>query len=604
MTVTVEVAHAAAGRLRVRIPQLADDRDFTHQLADWVSALDGVEEMRINGMARSLIIEYSPAVLTESALLDQISGYIQQADRVPLDSEPLPSETQLLDRPVISDWEHLPLPFLSLGLALVTAPLELPPLLFGVALVGAALPWLTRAADSIVQDGRPNVDLLDSLWMFLHALRGEFVAPALKTTLVGLRRTFRGTTSDERAAQAQAPLDFAPDLTWMELGRLQQRIPLTAMEVGDRLVVATNQLIPVDGIILTGAATIDAAEMTRETLPSHCTVGQAVYAGSRVVAGEVEILVQRLGDQTRAAWIAHLIKTLPVYSTDVGTQQAMLSHWAVVPTILGSATLFAFTGALGPAISPLQLDFGSGVQISMPTAILSALVYAARSGIYIRSGRALEALAHSSAVVIYHPTDAFTQRQDFREAIAHLEAQGMIVQDLNHLPPSEIAAVVHDLHRQGKTIAWIGDAIPEFASHAHADVSVAMARPGDLNLESADVLLLEEDWHHLILAIAIAKQALAVVYQNTAAIVIPNLVVVLGGVFLGFPPIIAVCTNNCTALMAELNGLAAFANWQPPLVQPALSLPPDIPTPAVANPTVDHETPFPFLNSLYSWQLT
>jgi len=120
------------------------------------------------------------------------------------------------------------------------------------------------------------------------------------------------------------------------------------------------------------------------------------------------------------------------------------------------------------------------------------------------------------------------------------------------LPKNKIE-VVCGLHNDGRTVAFVGEGINDAAALAHADVSVSFAGGCDLARETADVVLLDNDLSCLTYAIDIAKQAMEIVYTNTAIAVIPNIAVVLAGIVFALDPILEVIISNGSAIIAELN---------------------------------------------------
>jgi hypothetical protein len=111
--------------------------------------------------------------------------------------------------------------------------------------------------------------------------------------------------------------------------------------------------------------------------------------------------------------------------------------------------------------------------------------------------------------------------------------------------------LVSALCHQGKTVAFVGDSHDEVA-RSEASVSIAFATDQEMAQIAADVVLLDDSLEGLHQAIAIARRALEVVYQNTAIIVVPNLLIQIGGgMILGVNPVINVITNNSSAFVAE-----------------------------------------------------
>jgi cation transport ATPase len=487
-----QIVHTTQGRIRIRVPQLSQDPQLGDRVQQCLAALPFVTSVRINPAARSVIVAYTPDSINSSVVQECLLSCIAQAataqpaspsvdfmdaaadatDRANWESE---AEADLQTE---TDWQRLGLPLISLGLAVLAAPWELPPLVVGAAIAGAAFPWFHRAGDHLFNQRYLSVDLLDALWMGLHTLNGQFVAPALKTSLVGLRADLRDHTR------------------------------------GDRL--------------------------------------------------------------STQGYVAELLRTEPVYDTRIATQQAAFARSAVLPTLFLGAGIFATTGMYAAAIAPFQLDFGSGIQLSLRSVFLSALVDAARNGVYIRSAGALETLAGIDAIVCDHaellqpPLVQNSLRNWGIEVHCLLPGQ----------PRSERLDLLMQLQDRGKSIAFLGHGESDFGPQDQGCLSIAFAHPQEYNSITTDILLLEADALGLLGAIAVARLTLQRVYENTALIVIPNLVVVAGGVFWGLHPLWNVITNNLTALMAEF----LLGNPFPFQFPPVLANAQRIPGIATANP--------------------
>ncbi|QIR35861.1 hypothetical protein HCG51_03215 [Tolypothrix sp. PCC 7910] len=574
-----QVVHSTQGRCRIRVPRLADDLEFAENLNRLVESLQFVTKVRINPAASSLIVDYKVSRVNLEDAQKYLStciekaSCIQQANLIETSNEEAIEESDLI--PEVNQWRDLGLPLLSLSLAIFAAPLELPPLLIIMAIAGAAMPWFNRAADSIVNQRHPNIDLLDSAWMTLQVIQGQYIAPSLKTSLVEIRRSLRGTVEEAREQKALEFLNYLHEDIWVQRDQLQPAVRAIELQVGDRITIHAGEIIPVDGRILSGSGLVDCSYLTSIDTPIHYSLGQEIYASSRLLEGELSISVERTGENTRLGLIAHLMQSTPVHDTHIGVQQAEFVKNAIVPTLVLGGTIFAATGNLGAAISPFQFDFGSGIPISISTTILSALTYAVQNGIYIRSGRVVELLTQLNTLVIYDSALLYinTTASDCIQAIATLQEQGITIYlvsedslakttmlakkfgiHANHIlaesHPQQQANLVDGLRSQGGCVAVLGN------GDCHADISVSLAFRGNVCTETADVVLLDQQLQGLIYAIAIAKRAMEVVYQNTATIVVPNLMMQIGGgMVLGVNPIWNVIVNNSSAFIAEfLNG--------------------------------------------------
>lgn len=584
-----QIVHSTFGRYRIRIPQLAYDSDFARKLQALVESLHFVTEVRINTPASSLIVNYQDNVCSQTAL-EKIVSCIQTVDCVEIIlKEPLPEGQDLI--PEVNQWKDLGLPVVSLTLAMLATPLELPVFLVVLAIAGAATPWFNRAFDSLYNQRQPNIDLLDSAWMTMQTVRGQFIAPALKTVLVEMRRTLRGNTTQTREEQSLSVLNDLDQYVWVESEGEQQHIHISDLQEGDRLLVKSGEMILADGIVVYGYGLIDTQNFTGNSTPVVCSEGKDVYASTVLLEGRLCILVKRTGLNTRAGLAALLNDLAPVHDTKIGALQAEFVRNAIFPTLALGGTIYLMTGNIGAAISPYQFDFGSGVPISLSTKVLQALTYAVLQGIYIRSGGILEALSQINAIVFDLEVLALDAPETI-EAIAILQSQNIeiyLVSDApgsmaidhairlginpNHVcaeaPLSQKINLIHGLQHQGKTVAFVADEQDEVVRLAQAHISISFAKTSQILDTTADVVILEDDLRGVTHAIAIAKRAIETVYENTATIVIPNILMQIGGgILMGVNPVYNVIVNNSTAFIAEFfNGSRPLfeKNFLPPL---------------------------------------
>lgn len=163
-----------------------------------------------------------------------------------------------------------------------------------------------------------------------------------------------------------------------------------------------------DGRLLKGRALIDEQQLTGESMPVVREQGQPVYASTIVQESQLYICVEHVGAETRAGQIMRVMQDAPVHDTRIENYAAKVADRAVLPTLLLSGAVLAVTRNPSRAASILITDFATGIRVSAPTTILAALTAAARRGILIRSGRALELLGKVDTFV-FDKTGTVTQ---------------------------------------------------------------------------------------------------------------------------------------------------------------------------------------------------
>jgi len=705
-SVKYSTIHQNARRIRLHVPRLATDSGYASKLHTLVESLNCVTSVRINQVIGSLAVEYDYKASESDIACSQqkLFDLIEQVLCAEVDNLKVPIQTQKDEASSheIEYMERLGLPALALTLSLgAVFGLPFSPVLTGAVVLVAAIPVIKRAIEGIQIEQQLNIDFLDSLAISLHTLNGNYFAPSFMLGLIEGGEVIRDLTARGSERASLDLLDCLGEYALVQRDGIEMQILVKEIVQGDKVIVYPGDKIPVDGHIVKGIGLIDQCKLTGESVPVTRTEGDEVFASTLVVDGNMTILVERTGNNTRAGVIVSLMQSAPVHDTRIENYAAMIANQMVVPTLLIGIGVGVFSGDLNRAIALLTLDLGTGIRVSVPTTILSALTYAARNGVFIRSGRAIEMLARIDTVV-FDKTGTLTQGHagvtgikltdagcEEKEVLAlaataeqglthpvaeaivrharntevtlydcetweykvglgvvatikgmqilvgshrlmaqenisldyldqhypniksgsnslvyvasngqligvilysdppRLESKGVIQElrnmdidsymlsgDVTHIArviasdlgmepdniyaeafPERKVEVVRSLHDSGKTVAFCGDGINDSAALAYADVSISFAGATDIARETADVVLMEDDLQGLIQAIKIAKQAMEIIWQNTAIVAVPNLGAVFAGVLFALDPVLAIIINNGSAILAELNGL-------------------------------------------------
>lgn len=128
--------------------------------------------------------------------------------------------------------------------------------------------------------------------------------------------------------------------------------------------------------------------------------------------------------------------------------------------------------------------------------------------------------------------------------------------------PQQKAKVVRDLHRSGRTVAFVGDGLNDSVALAYADVSVSFEGGSEIARETADVVLMNNNLLDLLEAIAIARQTRNAIDQNTTLVVLPNLIALGLASSIGLNPLAATAIHNGSAIAAGMNSLRPLIQHQ------------------------------------------
>ncbi|MEH1840542.1 MAG: heavy metal translocating P-type ATPase [Nostoc sp.] len=693
--VTYSVVHTTLGRVRFRLPRLRCDADYARRLEMLLTADALVKNVSVKPAAMSVAVTYKSDKVSDGKMRSHLHDLIQAASQVVVLKNSTSSETEKE-----ASWPGLQLSAVATTLAVLAGPLGLPipPLIVALPIALATLPVVQRAWVDIRVERKLNIDFLDLMAIVITTFQGQFLTPSLMLGLIEVGENIRDRTARSSAQQTLDLLSSLGQFVWVERNGEKQQIPIQDVQRGDTVIIYPGEQVPVDGSILRGKALLDEQKLTGESMPVLKKKGQPVFASTLVREGRIYILTERVGNDTRAGQSIKLMQEAPVHDTRMENYATKFAQKAVVPTLLLGGAVFAATRNPARAASVLTLDFATGIRVSVPTTVLAALTYAARRGILIRSGRALEQLAEVDTIVfdktgtltkgevdvvsveslnpatsrlrvlelaaaaeqrlthpvaeaivryaqaeqvailprskwdyqlglgvqalideetVYVGSDRFLRstgvdmtalngqqksvdsaiyvasngqlqgiikysdllRPESREVITALSTvEGVeihmltgdnqrtataVAAELGILPtythaeafPEQKATVVRQLHEQGKTVAFVGDGINDSPALAYADVSVSFANGSEIARETADLVLMQNDLHGLLEAIAIARQAKQLIRQNTGLVAVPNLAAMVIAVLFGLNPLAATVVNNGSTVVAGVNGL-------------------------------------------------
>ncbi len=223
-----------------------------------------------------------------------------------------------------------------------------------------------------------------------------------------------------RAIEALAEL--APETALIKRGDRTEEVPVKSLAPGDVIIVRPNERLAADGIVVAGTSSVNQAPITGESVPvdkraasdpdselarfERAGPEHRVFAGTINGAGALEVKVARQASQTTLARVVRMVTEAEAQRSP--TQQFTERFERVfVPCVLALAgtLLFAwvvidepFSASFYRAMAVLVAASPCALAISVPSAVLSGVARAARSGVLIKGGAALENLGTLTAI--------------------------------------------------------------------------------------------------------------------------------------------------------------------------------------------------------------
>ena len=437
------IVHESRGRLRLRLHHRALTLRQADLLETWLKGQSWVREAAVHERTGCVILTYQGE---RAQVLSAFGGFTwAEAERVVTLPE---HSTRELNR---SFQEKLA--GKVLGKAACT--LFLPAPLRAAQVIRHMIPFLRKGLHCLRQR-RIKVELLDALSIGISACRRDFGTAGAVMFLLELGELLEDWTRKKSVADLAESLSLHVDRVWLQTPAGEVLTPIAQVRPGDRLVIRAGGVIPVDGVLAEGEATVNQASLTGEPVPVPKRPGGAVYAGTVVEEGECVIEVRQASGQSRYDQIVTMIERSEQMKSAAEAKASGLADKLVPYTFAGSLLGFVLTRSVTRALSVLMVDFSCALKLAMPLAVLSAMREAGREHITVKGGKFLEAVAGADTIVfdktgtLTHACPRVVQVVPFggRDEAEMLRLAACLEE---HFPHSMANAVVAEAKRRGLT---------------------------------------------------------------------------------------------------------------------------------------------------------
>ncbi|MDR0624253.1 MAG: heavy metal translocating P-type ATPase [Treponema sp.] len=387
------IIHELPRRFRLGCGRYAFSPGRASAVEEFLLTLDGVETARVSSITGTMVCTFDPA--RRQALLDRIGG---------LDPAALPEAVGSGAHAADEEFQNKLFAIISKRLIirrLLPAPLRL---LYTWGRAGG----LVKKGLAALLDFRLNVDVLDAAAVSASLAQGETDTAGSIMFMLSLGEALEDYTHKKSKAVLASSLSLNIDSVWKLTDQGEVQAPIAGIAAGDRIMVRSGAMIPLDGEVFRGEAMVCQASLTGEPLPVLKREGNAVYAGTVVEEGELALTVTGLADETRIGKIITIIDESEGLKAQSQSRAEKLAD-SIVPLSFGGAALtLALTGSVTRAMAFLMVDYSCAIKLAMPIAVLSAMREAAQRRIFVKGGKFLEAIAQADTV-IFDKTGTLTE---------------------------------------------------------------------------------------------------------------------------------------------------------------------------------------------------
>ncbi len=379
---------------------------------------------------------------------------------------------------------------------------------------------------------------------------------------------------------------------------LISRIPSEAdeLKVGDKVTLTDTKIVPADGKVIRGEGVFDISILTGESEPQTITVGGDVFAGTKLISGDLTFEVTTEQEETVYSGIVTCVRKAMTSKSEIQTiadkfVEKFCAIVVVVALLTGLVWFFLIKPfelfiALKNAMSVLVVACPCALGIATPLAMETGIKSAAAKKVFFKGGSAIEALSKVSVFALdktgtitlgikdgqdkVRPlamrtvealsdfsTDIIMISGDKKEIAEEIGDKVGIEKIYSEVQPNDKADIVSELQKGDKKVAMVGDGFNDAPALATADCGIAVGGYGDIAAEAADVVLLSGDISSLPFAVEASQRVMKIVRQNLVLSVVYNSIGIVAAMLGLLNPIIAGAAMSLSSISVTLNAKRA-----------------------------------------------
>ena len=438
-----KILHDTAGRLRVHLCCKRMTLRQADVLEYYLLAVDGVRSVKVYDRTRDAVVVYDAERERMIRALARFS--FEKAEKLDLAPE---HTSRTLNR----EFED--------KLAL-TVMRRCASNLFLPAPVTSALAVIRSA--KYIKEGllalwhrKLSVAVLDATAVTVSMVRGDFATAGSVMFMLRLGEILEEWTHKKSVADLASAMSLRVENVWQQVYGTEVLTKVTAVKPGDRIVIRTGGMIPLDGRVVEGEAMVNQSSLTGESMPVAKRPGSPVYAGTVAEEGECVVCVEKVSGSGRYDRVVRMIEESEKLKSTAEDKASRMADRLVPYTLGGTAVTYLLTRNVTKMLAVLMVDFSCALKLAIPVAVLSAMRESSGHHISVKGGRFLEAVAKADTIV-FDKTGTLTYATPKVAQIVpfggHREGDMLRLAACleEHYPHSMANAVVEEAKRRGLT---------------------------------------------------------------------------------------------------------------------------------------------------------
>lgn len=340
------------------------------------------------------------------------------------------------------------------------------------AIILCGVPILTGAVKGLIWEHDVKADVLVAMALVASVTAEEYFAAGEVALIMQIGSLLEDYTSEKANESIGKLIRLSPQKAHVVREGKVFEVSPSELQAGDTVRVLAGETVPVDGKILGGETTIDQSVMTGESIPVDKKTGDTVRSGTINRFGTFTMRVEKRSEDSSLQRMIRLTKEAEENKAPIVSLADKWATWLVFGALAWAGGTWMITGEFMRAVTVLVVFCPCAFILATPTAVLAGIGNAAKYGIIIRSGSALEKLSKIKKAA-FDKTGTITCG---KPEVADIVTDGF---DKNELLRLFAAAESYSEHPLGKAVAdsYKGntESVRDFQMQAGQGISAVVA---------------------------------------------------------------------------------------------------------------------------------
>lgn len=280
-------------------------------------------------------------------------------------------------------------------------------------------PLVKTGAIDLVREHKIGTEIFVTVATLVAVFGGETVAGAVLMVIILIAEFIAELNMDRARASIKSLIGSVPQVALVRSADGERVVAAEQLQIGDVVLVRAGEKIPVDGDIIAGAASINEAPITGESLPKDKSIGGIVFAGTIVASGAVDIKTNKVGGDTTFARIIGLVENAEAAQAPVQKLADQVASWLIPVVFVFLILVYIVTRDVRTIVTLLIFTSPAELGLATPLVMIAAIARSARHGILVKGGLYLESLAKVD-VMVFDKTGTLTAN---RPEVVRVEAR-------------------------------------------------------------------------------------------------------------------------------------------------------------------------------------